>query len=309
MRILFLFYYSICFGVVSAQDTSIKVANKVVQMPVAFVRSNMNVQSFMHYAMNDTSFYKAFRNLRILQFSMLNDIKIFKKDGTPQATLYSEAKQVVKNNCRSTLLSEEKTTGNFYTKKKEYNYYTARLYASLFFAPTPICGENNIVGDGKVSTKGLSGIEKRKQQLKMLFFNPGARIRGIPFMGDKTSLYDDDMNQYYNYKVEGEDYLGRYCYKFSTIAKDSLTSSQRNKIVIDEMTTWFDANDMQIMGRQYTLSYRAGLYDFDVEMAVEMGKYKHLTVPVLIRYKGDWDIAFKKRERAQFTATIFDFND
>jgi hypothetical protein len=29
-------------------------------------------------------------------------------------------------------------------------------------------------------------------------------------------------------------------------------------------------------------------------------------VPVLLRYVGDWDLVFKKRERGLFTATIYD---
>jgi hypothetical protein len=32
-----------------------------------------------------------------------------------------------------------------------------------------------------------------------------------------------------------------------------------------------------------------------------------LLVPKILRYKGDWDVVFKKRERGLFTATLFDF--
>jgi len=30
-------------------------------------------------------------------------------------------------------------------------------------------------------------------------------------------------------------------------------------------------------------------------------------VPQLLRYNGSWDVPFKKREKAIFTATLFDF--
>jgi hypothetical protein len=38
-----------------------------------------------------------------------------------------------------------------------------------------------------------------------------------------------------------------------------------------------------------------------------MTKFNGLTVPAVLRYKGNWDVIFKKRERAIFTATLFDF--
>jgi hypothetical protein len=30
-------------------------------------------------------------------------------------------------------------------------------------------------------------------------------------------------------------------------------------------------------------------------------------VPKILRYKGNWDVIIKKRERGLFTATLFDF--
>ena len=73
------------------------------------------------------------------------------------------------------------------------------------------------------------------------------------------------------------------------------------------MDTWFDQKTLEVLGRNYSLSYKAGVYDFDVSMEVEMTKFEGLTVPRVLRYKGNWDVIFKKRERAQFTATLFDF--
>jgi hypothetical protein len=74
------------------------------------------------------------------------------------------------------------------------------------------------------------------------------------------------------------------------------------------MTTWFNSKTMEIVGRTYDMSYNTGAYDFDVQMEVKMTIFNDLLVPRLIRYIGDWDVAFKKRERGIFTATIFDFN-
>jgi hypothetical protein len=64
---------------------------------------------------------------------------------------------------------------------------------------------------------------------------------------------------------------------------------------------------MNILARTYTLSYNAGVYDFNVTMEVEMEQFGELTVPKVLRYSGEWDVMFKKKERAVFTATLFDF--
>ncbi len=43
-------------------------------------------------------------------------------------------------------------------------------------------------------------------------------------------------------------------------------------------------------------------------MEVQMMKFETYLVPKIIRYTGNWDVAFKKRERGVFTATLYDFN-
>ena len=90
------------------------------------------------------------------------------------------------------------------------------------------------------------------------------------------------------------------------IQNDNLNDDEKADIVIDEMTTWFDKQTMEVLARNYTLSYKAGVYDFDVRMEVTMQKIKGLLVPQVLRYRGNWDVIFKKRENAIFTATIFD---
>ncbi len=73
------------------------------------------------------------------------------------------------------------------------------------------------------------------------------------------------------------------------------------------MTTWCNARTLEIIGRNYSLSYKAGVYDFDVDMEVQLEKIGELLVPKVLRYRGEWDVVFKKKERAVFTATLFDF--
>jgi len=73
------------------------------------------------------------------------------------------------------------------------------------------------------------------------------------------------------------------------------------------MTTWFSEKTMEVLSRNYDMSYDAGVYDFTVHMEVRMTRVGNLVVPRLLRYIGNWDVIMKRRERGVFTATLFDF--
>jgi hypothetical protein len=281
---------------------------KMINLSEVIIRSDLNISRFIDQVKKDTSFYKAFRTLHLLGFTSWNDIRIKDKKGNLKASLQSKTKQVRSNGCRSMEVLDENTTGNFYDENRNYNYYTAELYAGLFFTNGKVCGENNIVKGIDFSVKSKSGIEKHKEQLKMLFFNPGKKIPGIPFIGDKINIFDPDHSQYYDFSIDYGDYEGQSCYIFSVKAKPGLSGSDKDKIVIDSMITWFNTKTMEVMARNYDMSYDAGVYDFDAHMEVQMARVGSYLVPKLLRYSGNWDVIFKKRERGMFTATLFDFN-
>jgi len=225
------------------------------------------------------------------------------KNGNLKASLYSRTKQQRNNNCRTMQVLEETATGDIYNEAHAFNYYTAQMYASLFFTKGSICGEDNIVKGTDFSTAGKSGMEKHKEQLKILFFNPGKRISGLPFMSNKTPIFEDEMADKYDMSIDMDLYNGIYCYVF----RQKVKPGNESDVVIDEMTTWFNDSTYEVVARNYSLSYDAAVYDFKVNMEVKMGTYKNLTVPVLIRYNGNWKAITKKRERGIFTATLFDF--
>lgn len=282
---------------------------KMISLSEVVVGTDINVPKFMQRVKDDTTFYKAFRTLHILGFTSLNDIRIVDKKGKQKAGIQSRTIQRRSNGCRTMEVADEKTQGDFYNSDGSYNYYTADLYAGLFFTKGQVCGENNIVKGISFDAKGMSGMAKHKEQLKTLFFNPGKKIPGIPFIGSKINIFDPDVAEYYDFQIDMEDYEGKQCYKFSVKAKEDLSGGKRNKIVIDNMVTWFDAKTMEVMARNYHMSYDAGVYDFDVQMEVQMTHFGDHLVPKTLRYNGNWDVMFKKRERGVFTATIFDFKE
>lgn len=291
----------------TAQDTTVIIENQKITLPEAVVHNNLDYLKVLKRIQNDTTFYKAFRSLHLVEFSAYNNIRIVNKDGSTRASWSSKTRQERDNNCRTLIIDEQQTTGDFFDKKGGYTYNTGEMYAAIFLQKGRICGEDNIVTGKSFTTGNKTGVEKHKEQLKMLFFNPGKKIPGIPFIGDKLDLYDDRAHQLYDYKLEFTDYKGSYAYIFSIKPKEDLGLFHRDDIVVDEMTTWFDYKTLEVLARNYSLSYKAGVYDFNVHMEVEMTRASGMLVPRTMRYKGNFGILFKKRERGEFTATLFDF--
>lgn len=304
MRQLFIpFLLLISVHSIAQQPDTAMAGKKVITLSEVIIDRKMNVPAFIKRIMNDSSFYKAFRNLHILGFTAINDIRMLSKDGSLKASLFSKTKQSRTKNCRYMKVIEETASGDFYNDDGSYNYYTANMYASLFFTKDSVCGEDNIVAGTEFSTAGKSGLEKHKEQLKMLFFNPGRRISGLPFMSNKTAIYDDDMADRYDMSIDMDFYNKTSCYVFHQKVKPGKTDG----VVVDEMTTWFNDSTYEVVARNYSLSYNAMVYDFKVNMEVQMTTYDGLTVPALIRYNGNWKAITKKRERGVFTATLFNF--
>ena len=297
------------FSFSHAQDDSLDNERlaRMISLSEVIVRTDINVPKFIERVKNDTTFYKAFRNLHVLGFSSLNDIRILDKKGKQKASLQSKTRQNRAGGCRTMDVLSETTDGDFYDEKRNYNYYTAGLYAGLFFTNEKVCGETNVVKGVTFDAKDKKGVAKNKEQLKMLFFNPGKKIPGIPFIGNKINIFDPDVAELYNFSIDQEDYEGQSCYVFSVKAKEDLSGSDKDRIVIDNMVTWFNAKTMEVMSRNYDMSYKAGVYDFSVHMEVQLMKFGDYLVPKVLRYKGNWDVVFKKRERGVFTATLFDF--
>ena len=288
-----------------AKDSAVNVGKKTITLSEVVVNNKLNVPVFIERIKDDTSFYKAFRNLHILNFSAINDIRMNNSGGEAKAFLHSKTRQIrTSTGCRKMETLEEQASGDIYDDDHNFNYYTAQMYASLFFTKDSICGETNIVKGIEFSTSGKSGMEKHKEQLKMLFFNPGKKINGIPFLSSKTAIFDDDMADSYDMNLDMLIHNNTNCYVFTQKVRPESTSG----VVVDEMTTWFDANTYEVLARNYTLSYDAGVYDFKVQMEVELTRFGEYLVPSLIRYNGNWKAIFKKRERGVFTAILFDFH-
>ena len=262
-------------------------------------REGWDVAAFIKRVKEDTTFYKAFRSLRIVSFTSYNDIKIYDKNNQVKASLNSRTRQNRKNGCRIMDILEEKTTGDFYNRRREYNYYTAELYASLFFTDKPVCGENNIVA-GHENLRGKGQLEKHKWQFKQLIFNPGSKVAGIPFAGNKVAIFEPEVARMYDFKLMLVEYDGEDCYLFSAKPKPQYLDD----VIYNELSTWFRKSDYSIVARDYSLSYKTMIYDFDVVMKVRLKNVNGQLLPYKLNYQGNWHVATKDRERGSFNTII-----
>lgn len=308
MRTFFIAFAFLLSFSAQGQDTTINLDNGAFTLTDAIVRNNFDYKAILQRIKEDTSFYKAFKTLRTIGYSSYNYIQMREKNDKVIATLNSKTRQNKVGGCRTMDVLEETISGNMKDANGEYNYTTPALYASLFFTKGQICGETNIV-KGKVRTVSGAGLSKAKDQLKMLFFNPGKKIPGIPLIGNKLDLYDEAAHELYDYKLDYVEYHGQLVYVFEVKPKEDLGFFSKNNVVVDQMTTWFNPKTLEVLGRNYALSYNAGAYDFNVQMEVEMTYFNGQLVPKILRYKGNWDVVFKKREKGIFTATLFDFKE
>lgn len=291
-----------------AQDSAVRFGDNAIYLTEVVIGKGLDAPTFIQFAKEDTGFYKAFKNLRVLRFRAINDIRMFNKKGRQTASLFSNTINEVKGGCRQTKIIDETSSGDFYDREGRFNYYTASLYASLFFSKGEVCGESNLVGQKSFDVRQEKGMEKHKEMLKMLFFYPGKPIPGLPGIGNKLGVFESPVMDYYEMIVDLVHFQGEDCYLLKIRPRADLSFWNQNKIVITEMDTWFAVSDFSVLGKSWKLDYNAGVYDFDVEMEVQLKRFGSLTVPTVMRYNGDWDIPLKRREKGVFTATLSDFS-
>ena len=267
-------------------------------------RYGFDVAGFIKRVETDTTFYKAFKNLRILAYTARNDIRILGNKDKVKASLSSVTRQQRQDGCRSMQVQQEQTIGPFYGKDSSYNYYTAALYASLFFTKGKVCGETNLIHQPAENGGGGGAMERHEEQLKQLIFNPGQPIHGVPFIGGKVAIFDDKIAPMYAFSIHSAFYGQTDCYVFTAKA----LPAYKDKVVIDNLVTYFSKDNMEIVYRDYALSYDNLFFDFDVHMQVSMTHFDHLMVPGKIEYQGNWKVPLKKREHAEFQATFSQFS-
>jgi hypothetical protein len=268
---------------------------------VKSAKNGWDVDGFIRRMKEDTTFYKAFLGLKVVSYTSDNAISFLDENATILASLENRTEQTTYGNCRTIVVTQEKVNGNYYDKQKNPRYYTAELFQNLFFRPrVRECGATDNI---EIGSNAKGRMEKHKEQLKRLVFSPGSKVEGIPFVGKKASVFEDNgIRQRYYFKLRYVDYQGEECYFFQAIPKEEF----KDEVVYNQLDTWFRISDYAIVARDYSLSYKTMLYDFDVVMKVRLEKSGQRLLPSVIDYSGNWHVFSKKRERSRFKI-LFDY--
>ncbi len=262
----------------------------------------LNVETFIDAIINDTSFYQAFRNMKKYTFIAENRVYTYDKKNKVDGRIYRKIKHNNDGPYKMEYLVKE-DNGKIYKKNGKYQLYTVEMFDYIFmnayntdFVPNP--GASS--GGGK--------NESYKDKLKTLIFNPGRPIKGLPFIGNKTQIFTANMRQYYDYTFYSGTYLDSIpVYRFKVSVKPDLSSWTKDGLMIKELVTIFDKRNFEILGRYVDMKYSNMLFDFDVQMNIEMSYFDEVKLPTKITYQGNWDYPFKKEERASFLIVHKDY--
>ena len=301
---LFLILFMHFFISVQAQEDQVV---KSVQLDEVVIKASnegrFDKEDFIKKVREDTSFYQAFKNLRLYNYTYDGRLKVKTKDGNEKAELERKAKQHVQNGQRWVEIIDEKKKGKLQSRDGEYKYFTAAMFHYVFFPPdtagVETAGEENM---------GSNMQQRFYQKLKYLMFNPGSKIEGVPFVGHRLAVFDEGLRPYYDYFVSyGNCPSGGDCYIFTSKVKDS--AEEESKPVIRELISYFDVETGKIMYRSYTMNLKSLLYDFDVKMEVNLKPFKDTTVPTSVVYSGWWNIPFKKAEYVDFDLQFYNYSE
>lgn len=287
---LLLLYLSLTTSAFSQVVKSVVLDSVMVQA----VKRGFDVGDFIEMVKSDTSFLRGFRNLRNAPHDVKGNMTIYGKKKKISGTRYQHALQVSDGKRRWMEMQEENVTGKFYNRKDEPGAYTAELFDDIFFYKDTLPVLSSSVSISAATNTNNSG---NISKLKKLVFNPGAEIDGVPLIGKRMAIFDDEMVRYYDYSISTASFKDSIsCYVFSCVAKPEAGDYP----VLKSLKTWFDRKTFNIVYREYRYQYNGMLFDFDVAMKITMGYEREKLIPKQILYSGFWDVPMKKQETVDF---------
>jgi len=269
-----------------------------------FAGAGFTAEDFIEKVKADTTFYKAFLNLRYYDHQTIGKLKVQNRRDKDIGEMYREADHIRDGKLFYVNLTTDSTNGKVLNRKGEYRFYTAEMFDQAFYPDDTLTASNN-VGDFQEELENGSRMDKNKHQIRLMMFNPGSAVDGVPLIGKKMAIFTDEMAQYYDFNIAEyytEDSIA--CYAFSCIVKPEYPAS---KTVIKELTSYFNQETMQIMEREYHMKYNSALFQFNVRIRVTLDLIKEELVPTDIAYSGFWDVPTKKAEYIAFTLKCFNY--
>ena len=273
---------------------------------VKITAQKFGIETFINAIITDETFYQSFRNMKKYTFIAENRIYTYDKKDKVEGKIYRKIKHNNDGPYKMEYLAKE-DAGKLYKKNGKFQLYTVEMFDYIFMNPY----NSDLLTEGPMTTgaKGKGANESYKDKLKTLIFTPGRPIKGLPFIGDKTQIFTANMRQYYDYTYDSGTYLDSIpVYRFKVAIKKDITGSTRDGLMIKTLTTIFDKRNFTILGRYVDMKYSNMLFDFDVQMNIEMSYFEGEKLPTKITYQGNWDYPFKKEERASFLIVHKDYH-
>jgi hypothetical protein len=286
---------------VSAQTDSLTNVYQLGDIVIHGRAEGLDLEGFMRQVKEDTSFLHAFLNMRYWPHAVKSDLLVRNKGEREMATLHREGRLERTGTNAELRVDSASETGRLRAHNGDMRYLTAELYDDLFW-PQGQWKADNSIATYQRGGQGGGRIEKYKEELKEFMFDPGQEIAGVPFIGDKLALFEPGMTPFYDFTIDSEHHNGHACWLFSAVAKDSLNGKRADDdaTVIKTMHTWFDQGTMQVIAREYRIAHASLILDFNISIQVDNTVVAGELVPTFVRYDGDWDIPFHKRELVRF---------
>ncbi len=308
MRKLILFLCCAVFSlIVNAQE--IKRYNpdtiKTIQLDsvVNIKAERFGIETFINAIIKDDTFYQAFRNMKKYTFIAENRIFTYDKKNKVNGKVYRKIRHNNDGPYKMEYLVKQ-DDGRVYKKNGKYDLYTVEMFDYIFMNAY----NSDFIQDPAPKTNKGDKNEGYKEKLKTLIFNPGRPIKGLPFIGDKTEIFTANMRQYYDYTFYSATYLDSIpVYRFKVSVKPDLSNWTKDGLMIKELVTIFDKRNFEILGRYVDMKYSNLLFDFNVQMNIEMSYFNEVKLPTKITYQGNWDYPLKKEERASFLVVHKDY--
>jgi hypothetical protein len=304
-KTLLLLFCLLSLVTLSAQQIGIAAVVTLDSIVVAAQKKGFDVEEFIRMVQRDRSFYAAFHRLRKTSYRATNQMTFFSKKNVEKAAYKSTTLQKVENQCLSMQVLDETASGDFYDRKHNYHYYTAKLYDRVFFTHGRVCATDQVNEDSIAINEDARGLEKYYQELKKLIFLPGEKA-AVPIIGGKTEIFSAKLRPYYDYQIAVKNFAekGPVCYVFTAKVKPEYLQNKEGQTVIKFIETYFERKTLQVMGRKYDLEYQGVLFSFKVSMDIALVKSNGKYLPQKVGYSGRWDVPFRKEEFGRFNCVI-----
>lgn len=297
---LLLFGFTCAFGqAIPRYNPDTVLTMKMDQDAVVKVgKAGLDIEDFINEILTDTSFYQAFRNMKKYSFTAENRVFTYDKTDKIEGKIYRKIFHSNDGAGHNMKYLEKENSGDLYKRNGKYDLYTVEMFDYIFMNAY----NTDFVPNAPNGKKGKGGSnESYKDRLKTLVFTPGRPIKGIPFISGKTEIFTPDMRENYNYTFLKGSYLDSIpVYRFKVAMKPDLSDWTKDGIMIKELTTIFDQRNFQILGRYIDMKLDNMAFEFNVQMNIEMSYFGGDLLPTKISYQGNWDVPFKKEEKASF---------